>query len=157
MRERLKKLLAECINEPEKTCPMPEETTCDGCKYDMVHGECDIIGRYADHLLANGVTLPPVTIGQKVYQTDGVQVHELTVRKVIYETEGVAFDETAVGSSIFLTAEQARKKLSKMQAGKKLTYEELKAELGPTAAEISEYNLLAMYAAYRNDDAEDRE
>lgn len=70
-RERLKKLLAECINEPEKTCPMPEETTCDGCKYDMVHGACDILGRYADHLLANGVTFPPFKVGDTVYLIAG--------------------------------------------------------------------------------------
>lgn len=156
-RERLKKLLEECLYSPEKTCPKYSEESCDGCQYDSEFDDCDRIGRFADYLLANGVTLPPVTVGQKVYETDGVQVHELTVRKVIYDTNGVAFDETAIGSSIFLTPEQAGKKLSKMQAGEKLTYEEFKAELGPAAAEISEYNLLAMYAAYRNDDAEDRE
>ncbi len=111
----------------------------------------------ADKLLANGVTLPPVTVGQKVYQTDGVQIYGLTVRKVIYETEGVAFSEEAIGNSIFLSAEQAGMKISAELAKKKLTYEEFKADMGPTFMEISEHDRLGMYAAYLNDDAEDRE
>lgn len=145
-RDRLKELLAECIATPENTCPYPTEKSCRDCKYDL-GCRCDMMGRYADHLLANGVTLPPVTVGQKVYQSDGVKVYESTVRKVIYETENVAFDEDAIGSSIFLSAAEAK-------GEKKLTYEEFLTEGKFVAGHrYSEEDLRAMYEAYLDDDA----
>lgn len=73
MTEILKKLISGCMNNPEKTCPRPDDVTCKGCKYDLEEG-CDMCGRYADYLLANGVIVPPVKIGQTVYlpcETDG--------------------------------------------------------------------------------------
>lgn len=50
---------------------------------------------------------PSVSVGQKVYETDGVCVYEHTVRKVLFETEHVTFDEEAIGRSIFLTRAEA--------------------------------------------------
>lgn len=151
MRERLKKLLEECLYSPEKTCPRYSEESCDGCQYDSEFDECDRVGRFADFLLANGVTLPPVTVGQKVYQSDGVKVYESTVRKVIYETENVAFDEDAIGNSIFLSAAEAK-------GEKKLTYEEFLTDGKFVAGHrYSMEDLHAMYKALLDDDAEDRE
>lgn len=121
-RERLKKLLAECINEPEKTCPMPEETTCDGCKYDMVHGGCDMIGRYADHLLANGVIVLPCNIGEALYFPMRQQVIQYRVTMIRVREEGVkitctndeaflqmTIDEDRIGKTIFRNYEEAEK------------------------------------------------
>ncbi len=65
----------------------------------------------ADHLLANGVLVPPCKIGDTVYQTDGCRVYESVVENVIYDTDGIAFDETAIGHSIFLTRKEAEAKL----------------------------------------------
>lgn len=130
-RERLKKLLAECINEPEKTCPMPEETTCDGCKHDMVDGGCDILGRYADHLLANGVTFPPFKVGDTVYLIAGkkklAHIIEREVASVLYYIEDLddrresyrfcaackktrvpeSYRDSDIGKRVFLTEEEA--------------------------------------------------
>ena len=73
--------------------------------------------KYADHLLANGVIVPPCKVGDKIYQTDGIKIYESTVteitfctHKTIYVTENICFDETAIGSSIFLSREGAEKK-----------------------------------------------
>lgn len=60
--------------------------------------------------------------GDKVYQADCVRVYELTVlgirvfnNKFYYETQGVGFDNTAIGKSIFLTREEAEKRLKELQ------------------------------------------
>lgn len=60
--------------------------------------------------------------GDKVYQADCVRVYELTVlgirvfnNKFYYETQGVGFDNTAIGQSIFLTREEAEKRLKEIQ------------------------------------------
>jgi hypothetical protein len=71
---------------------------------------CEMV---AEHLLANGVVLPPVKEGQTVYQTEGIRVYESVVRNVIYDTDGIAFDETAIGHSVFLTREDAEAAIRK--------------------------------------------
>jgi hypothetical protein len=59
MRERLIELLLQYKEHPEKTCPeYGTNTPCEGCKYDLGE-DCDRTGRFADHLLANGVICPP--------------------------------------------------------------------------------------------------
>ena len=65
----------------------------------------------AEHLLANGVIIPPCKVGDTVYQIDGVRVYESTIKNVIYDTNGVAFDEDAIGTTVFLTREEAEKAL----------------------------------------------
>ena len=52
-----------------------------------------------------------ISVGDMVYQTDGVKVYESTVRHVFYDTESVTFDADAIGSSIFLTREEAEKRM----------------------------------------------
>ena len=96
MRDRLIELLDIIIQPGEKT-----------------------LGDLADYLLENGVIVPPVKVGDRVYQTDGVMIYESTIDEityytdaVIYYTSGIAFDDRAIGDSIFLTrgeAEQALK------------------------------------------------
>ncbi len=66
--------------------------------------------KLAEHLIVNGV-IPLCNVGDTVYQTDGVRVYESTIKNVIYVTEGVSFDENAIGKSVFLTREDAEKKV----------------------------------------------
>ena len=71
-----------------------------------------VIEKFADNLLENGVIVPPVKIGDTVYQNDSAgRIYEITVTKVIYDTNGIAFDESAIGLNIFLTKEEAKKAL----------------------------------------------
>lgn len=70
----------------------------------------EVIRNIADHLLDNGVIVPPVRVGQTVYQTDGVRIYELTVNGgsvMVYDTDSIAFSSDAIGKSIFLTREAA--------------------------------------------------
>ena len=51
-----------------------------------------------------------ISIGDAVYQTDGVRVYESSVKRVLYETEEITFDVSAIGQSIFLTKKEAEEK-----------------------------------------------
>lgn len=72
----------------------------------------------ADHLIKNGVVVPPCKLGDKIYQTDGIRIYESTIseitftaQKMICVTENIAFDETAIGKSIFLDKKEVQAKL----------------------------------------------
>lgn len=74
----------------------------------------------ADYLLKRGVIHIPCKVGDIVYQTDGVRIYELTIldislhkNKPHYETDGVDFDDDAIGKSIFLTKEEAERRITK--------------------------------------------
>lgn len=78
-----------------------------------------IAAHIADHLLANGVIVPPCKVGDTVYQTDGVRIYESRINEIcifdfvtVFYTEGVAFGEDAIDNSIFLTREEAEKALA---------------------------------------------
>lgn len=65
-RERLVELF-EQLEDPSSTCPrMGTSKGCEGCKYLKGDG-CDLTGRFVDYLLANGVIVPPVKIGQELW------------------------------------------------------------------------------------------
>ena len=57
MRDRLIELIKDLAENLVANC----DEECDACK----HGDC--VGKVADHLLANGVIVPPVKVGQTVY------------------------------------------------------------------------------------------
>lgn len=65
----------------------------------------------------------PCKVGDTVYQFDnGGEVYELMIlgitiykNKLYYETIGIDFDNTAIGHSIFLTREEAEKRLKELQ------------------------------------------
>ena len=74
----------------------------------------------ANYLLEMGVIHIPCKVGDIVYQTDGVRIYELTIldislhkNKPYYETDGVDFDDDAIGKSVFLTKEEAERRLTK--------------------------------------------
>ena len=82
------------------------------------HHKESVVEELADYLLANGVIVPLVKLGDRIWQTDGVRIYESSVHeitytasKTIYVTENIVFDETAIGESIFLTRSQAKAKL----------------------------------------------
>ena len=100
MREKLIELIKE--QEAEYGC------ICDGCS---THPIDNIVGRLADHLIANGVTISPCKVGDTVYQADDNRVYPLTIKKLIYDAGHIAFDESAIGKSVFLTIEEAQRHL----------------------------------------------
>ena len=68
--------------------------------------------KLADYLLENGVIVPPVKVGDTVYQTDNAgDIYKSKVTQIVYSTKDVAFDERAIGKYIFLTREEAEKAL----------------------------------------------
>lgn len=84
--------------------------------------------RIADHLLANGVIVPPCKVGDKVFfvahisdaipdfiYTDTVTKVGATVRGVMHE---VGFDFDAISKTVFLTREEAERALRKGDEGK---------------------------------------
>lgn len=84
--------------------------------------ECDVsdktISEIAEHLIENGVIVPPCKFGDKIYQTDGIRIYESTIseitftaQKMIFVTENIAFDETAIGKRIFLDKKEVQAKL----------------------------------------------
>lgn len=67
----------------------------------------------------------PCTVGDTVYEHDGVRIYEsvitsiiLTGSQILFHTEGIGFDETAIGRSIFLTREEAERALEGETDGK---------------------------------------
>ena len=105
VREKLVELL--------KTSACPSTFICDPtCKY---YGFEDCFPeRFADYLIANGVTVQECKLGDKIYQTDGVRIYEsiideitFTAKHTIFVTENIAFDERAIGNSIFLSYAEA--------------------------------------------------
>ena len=110
----------------------------DDCKITHQCGYCDFgdltvcPSAVADHLLANGVIVPPCKVGQTVYVTDKKSVQEYTVHAVecdekyltikchswLAEREGLLHKHTAYfnlndfGKTVFLTKELAEKALA---------------------------------------------
>lgn len=133
MRDRLIELIKPFKESPQKTCAKPNEPTCYGCKYD-VEGECDIVARLADHLLAEGVIVPPCKVGQTVYEAQPIrartQAYKITTVKwnghywwftwVVKDRNGIygnvdGFSSHQIGKSVFLTREKAEKALAERE------------------------------------------
>ena len=119
MRDRLYGLLGECekkysayygefIKQLDKA-----ETQADFEKiYDGVIKKHDF---FADHLIENGVIVPPCKVGDTVYQLDNAgNIYESKIRRIIYDTVGISFDERAIGKGVFLSREKAEQKAKKL-------------------------------------------
>lgn len=89
----------------------------------------------ADHLLANGVIVPPVKINQTVYVIDRADVRDPIKEKIVLEIQDGyfgavfvlqdtpyrlrrAYNFGDVGKTVFLTKEEAEKALRKEDEGK---------------------------------------
>ena len=73
MRDRLIELFKEMDENPEITCPHPGDDdldSCKGCRYAIGKNGwlCDLNARKVDHLLANGVIVPPCKVGDTMYK-----------------------------------------------------------------------------------------
>lgn len=60
----------------------------------------------------------PCKVGDTVYQTDGVRIYESKVELLIYDCGRWAFNEKSIGTSVFLTREEAEKRLLEFQGDK---------------------------------------
>jgi hypothetical protein len=138
MRERLIELLLQYKEHPEKTCPeYGTNTPCEGCKYDL-GDDCDRTGRFADHLLANGVIVPPVAVGDDVYYIKGgyykkpqycevsrpckvvevslkLQRNGNRVMRGFITDNGTRYSFDSIGKTVFLTREEAEKALAERE------------------------------------------
>lgn len=131
-RERLVGLLCavECKGEEARgNCPERRHGQCRSVqKLEMCQ-----LGVIADHLLANGATLPPVKIGQTVYSLEKCinsqffsgEVYEIQIRRegVVFRATrkgyyGLAFMEADIGKTVFFTIKEAEKALADRRAGK---------------------------------------
>lgn len=81
------------------------------------------IEKVVEHLLANGVILPPVTVGQTVYIISDY-THEIIERSIvkvivtedhydfIFDTQS-CWRDTEIGKTVFLTREEAEAELER--------------------------------------------
>lgn len=53
----------------------------------------------------------PCKVGDTVYQADRMRIYQSRIKNIIFDTDGVAFDKNAIGKTVFLTREEAEKKL----------------------------------------------
>ena len=127
MRDRLIELMEQGVHKTP--CEYDEDCDCTGIK-------CDACVRdsIADHLLANGVIVPPVRVGGKVYKISRNKVKECEVVFVgisadakcshfnfvenyadgtFYKSYSMVFD--VIGKTVFLTKEEAEAKLKERE------------------------------------------
>lgn len=93
----------------------------------------DVDAYIADHLLENGVIVPPCKVGQTVYAVSNNKVYKTRVFSMVAETEdkkwvyilkcnifdGISMFKTFLfGKTVFLTKEEAEQKLRKEDEGK---------------------------------------
>lgn len=104
-RERLIELLEDTLHEWE--CDAQPET----------------LTQIAEHLLENGVIVPPCKVGDTVYQIDDVRIYQGTVTEIVLKklhticvTDITCFDERAIGKTVFLTREETEKALAERGA-----------------------------------------
>lgn len=125
-REKLIELLA--VN-----CPMKKQRCvgCDDGKYYSPQCKSDMYGETADRLIANGIIVPPVKIGQKVYTIPRSAIREWTVcgvwisadpecsyAHIYWEKNGHHMESRAVNFGdidrvLFLSREEAEAALTK--------------------------------------------
>ena len=110
MRDRLIKLI---LNTP--VLKFPSGSRAKGKTYQTAQN-------VADHLLANGVIVPPVSVGQTVWFVRNEKIIETKVEKIVLKSKGLylklgcnAMYETScnsIGKTVFLTKEEAEKALA---------------------------------------------
>ena len=111
MRDRLIELL-KCFRTP----------ICEGLSAKLPDVE-----RLADHLLANGVIVPPCKVGDKIFYIVNMKGHKAfndfvsddTITKIGVTTKGIlcerGIDFADFGKTVFLTREEAEKALAQRE------------------------------------------
>ena len=67
-----------------------------------------------DESIAINAIIHGVKIGQTVYEPFVNGIHERTVKKIIYDSGTLVFDKYAIGTSVFLTKEEAEKRMEEL-------------------------------------------
>jgi hypothetical protein len=116
-RERLYELIVDADNEFFRETPY-------GTAQERIE-------KTVEHLIKNGVLLPPMKIGQIIYDIDGEDVRELKVLKIVYFCDSYSMgclrvgsiEETTrrnitvfdieIGKHVFFTREEAEAELEK--------------------------------------------
>ncbi len=128
MKDRLIELLrAEIPTECDK------HENCIGCPYEFDEESCiaSLAAATADHLLANGVIVPPVKLGQTVYyivifmgkpeifegKVNRFNIDDYAIWADVGFTDGVSLFEISkeIGKRIFLTREEAERALKERE------------------------------------------
>jgi hypothetical protein len=89
--------------------------------------DVDFVEYYADHLLANGVIVPPVKVGTRVYAIALGKIYEWDIASYVLDNEGLSYINVAymsghrlcrntypikdIGKSVFLSREDAEQAL----------------------------------------------
>ena len=121
----MKDRLIELLRQGEAKCA--ETKTCNKCEQYGRGSDCQR-NLIADHLIANGVIVPPVKVGQTVWFIRDKyhnKIEETNVEKVIVKNGGIyiklgcnSMYETScnsIGKTVFLTKEQAEKALAESE------------------------------------------
>ena len=110
----------------------------DGALKEHIGKSCNLAENIADHLLANGVIVPPCKVGDTVYYTERNTLQEMRVEYGILQNGftmtakcldkcdmctifcdpkkkacGVVFDYNVIGKTVFLTKEEAERALER--------------------------------------------
>lgn len=98
-------------------------------KYTTINMPCER-KKMADHLIANGVIVPPCKVGQIVWLIRNGKIEETTVEKIVLKDGGLylkllcnSFYETtcrSIGKTVFLTKKEAEEKLKELNGDAKL-------------------------------------
>ena len=124
-RERLIKLIEQC------SCHYSPPCTGECCECHNVEMYDRNIEHIADHLLANGVIVPPCKVGDMVYRIGkGNEIIKALVAdwkkeaagdwlfRAFYSVNGssvtILFSDRNIGKTVFLTREEAEKALEEM-------------------------------------------
>ena len=121
----MKDRLIELLRQGEAKCA--ETKTCNKCEQYGRGSDCQR-NLISDHLLANGVIVPPVKVGRTVWFIRDKyhnKIEETNVEKVIVKNGGIyiklgcnSMYETScnsIGKTVFLTKEQAEKALAESE------------------------------------------
>ena len=93
-----------------------ENFYCEDCKPSNDKCRKCLSEKEADYLLEHGVIVLPCKVGDTVYQVDAERIYESRVKQIIYDTDNIAFDERAIGKTVFLTREEAERKLKERES-----------------------------------------
>lgn len=116
-RESERKRLVELCENVVMSC---KSSLCADCEHNKVDYPHCMSEHFADHLLANGIVVPPVKVGQKVYIITEVSktITEVAVIGVwqcasntAIITEVGTIHQNSIGKTVFLTREEAEKML----------------------------------------------
>ena len=125
-RDRLIELIKQGVDQTP--CNSNSDYDCEGVKCK----DCESKS-ITDHLLANGIIVPPCKVGDKVYVVNTLFVSEYTINEMAYdniffrfycanedyaiECRSFMFFDERIGKTVFLTKEEAEEKLKEISNG----------------------------------------